>query len=266
MIDQETDEVLSRYLDGDLGADEARILADRLKCDPALEETLDEMMHLRRHLRRVALQERPPEVLDRLVRPLRRAGRPRHQRWSVVALVAVAAVVVVGLIVVSEVGRTGWAPWNARSGDEEIFRLSNLPSRDPDAPLGAIETLMAEADAEPDLVEPEVFEVVGPLEEAPEDQQWVLLLDAGNIVIPLAGTVEKEGRIVVLTLEGGRVTSCRMPDGIEIDTEARDICSQTLSTENVELANGRYQGLVTRWADVNSPDSEFLDGRNADLQ
>ncbi|MEN8164931.1 MAG: hypothetical protein ABFS37_12435 [Acidobacteriota bacterium] len=80
MIDEKTDEILSRYLDGDLGSEEERRFGERLERDPALVEALQEMRSLRLSLRRLALAERPPEALDQMVRPLRRAGRPWRQR------------------------------------------------------------------------------------------------------------------------------------------------------------------------------------------
>ena len=251
MIDQGTDEILSRYLDGDLGIDEDRRIVERLKSEPALQEALDEMRSLRNRLRRLALEERPPEVLDRMVRPLRRGGRPRRQRWVAVALFAAAAVVVVGLIVVSEVGQTGWMPWEGNSGekDRQVFALSSLPSRDPEAPLGAIESLMAQPDPEPEMVEPEALEVMGPLNRPPEGQGWALRLEAGGIVVPLSGSIETQGLRVTLRIEGGRVASCRCQDGAEAGPAVGDVCRQLLSIGGIGLHDGQYEATTVRWDD-----------------
>lgn len=246
MIDYETDEILSRYLDGDLGDTESRKIAERLRQEPELQEALDDIRSLRKRLRNLALEERPPEVLDRLVGPLRRAGRPRNQRWAAVAMVAAAAVVVVGLIVVSEVGRTGWMPWRTGEGVEDgtIFKLSNLPSRDPDAPLGAIETLLAESDPEPELVQPEALEVMGPLNQPPGDQRWVLLIHDREIAIAVSENIEDADLWLSLRIEDGRVTSCRQLDEVETGPEIEGLCRESLSNVEIAMADGEYEAKV----------------------
>lgn len=251
MIDEKTDEILSRYLDGDLGSDEERKFGERLERDPALVEALNEMRSLRQTLRQLALAERPPEVLDQMVRPLRRAGRPMRQRWVAAALVAAAAVVVVAVIVVSEIGRTGWMPWNRPPGEEDgkIFALSNLPSRDPEAPLGAIESLLAEDNSEPVLVDPEPLEVMGPLDRPPGLGDSGLALKIGTILVSIPPIVGTEGLKVTLGVEEGRVTSCSTPKGVEPTLEAGDVCRQILLVGGIGLDDGQYEAVVVRWAE-----------------
>ena len=155
MIGEKTFETLSRYVDGDLHPDEMAAFEQEMAGDDELGRALDDIRRLRESLRTVALDEHPPAALDQMVRPLRRAGRPLPQRWAVVALLGAAAVIVGSVIVVEEIGRTGWTPWTGNSWKEdvEIFALSNPPSRDPEAPLGTIESLLAQDDPEPDLVD-----------------------------------------------------------------------------------------------------------------
>lgn len=247
MIDERTDEILSRYLDGDLDIEEVRRLTLRLEGEPGLREAFDEMRGLRQRLRRMALDERPPEVLDRMVRPLRRAGRPRRQRWAAAALVAAAAVVVVSVIVISETGRTGWMPWD-RSADknaDQVFALSNLPTRDPDAPIGAIETLLAEENPEPEMVDPEALEVMGPLDRPPGFEESGLALKIGTMFVPVVVTSATAGLRVIVEVENGRVMSCNASGETEPTAALDNLCRDILSLEGLGLGDGRYVGVVS---------------------
>lgn len=251
MIDTRTDEVLSRYLDDDLGVDEVRRLKKRLEEEPELRKAFDEMRELRHGLRKMALEERPPEVLDRMVRPLRRAGRPRRQRWMAAALIAAAAVVVVSVIVISETGRTGWMPWD-RSDDEagdQVFALSNLPTRDPEAPIGAIENLLSEENPEPAMVDPEVLEVMGPLNRPPGYEESGLVLKLGSVTVPVALTPGAAGLKVVVVVENGRVVSCDSSGGMEPTIVLEDLCRDILLLEGTGLDDGSYNGIVSEERD-----------------
>lgn len=249
MIDEKTDELLSRYLDGDLEIEDCRRLTERLEEEPNLREALDHMRGLRQRLRRLALEERPPEVLDRMVRPLRRAGRPRRQRWAAAALVAAAAVVVVSVILISETGRTGWMPWDRSSdeNDDQVFALSNLPTRDPDAPIGAIETLLAGENPEPEMVDLEALEVMGPLDRPPGFEESGVALKIETMVVPVSVTPETVGLTVIVGIENGRAMSCRLPAERESTTALDDVCRDILSLEGIGLDDGRYSGVLVRW-------------------
>ncbi|RLE35127.1 MAG: hypothetical protein DRJ61_03890 [Acidobacteria bacterium] len=248
MIDEKTDEILSRHLDGDLDAEEARLLTERLKRDPAIVEGLNEMQRLRQSLRQLALDERPPKVLDQMVRPLRRAGRPMRQRWAAAALVAAAAVVVVGVIVVEEIGRTGWMPWTqTEKAERQIFALSNLPARDPDAPIGAVESLLSREDPEPTLAEPELLEMIGPLNFPPGSIDFVMAIKIDEVQIPISFVEGARGLELVLEIEQGQVVSCTPQDGIGNTSTADEICRLMISIAGTGLGDGQHRGVVVRW-------------------
>ena len=246
MIGEKTFETLSRYVDGDLHPDEMAAFEQEMAGDDELGRALDDIRRLRESLRTVALDEHPPAALDQMVRPLRRAGRPLPQRWAVVALLGAAAVIVVSVIVVEEIGRTGWTPWTGNSWKEdvEIFGLSNPPSRDPEAPLGTIESLLAQDDPEPDLVDLEPLEVMGPLDRPPGFDISNLVLKIGTTQVPISIPEENEGLRVIVSVEGGRVTSCNPPEGIEPTLVAGDVCRHILSVEGIGLHDGQHEGVV----------------------
>jgi hypothetical protein len=256
MIDEKTFETLSRYVDGDLQPDETAEFESKLAAAEELRSALGDILRLRKSLRTAALDEQPPAALDDMVRPLRRAGRPMPQRWAVAALVGAAAVLVVSVIVVSEVGRTGWTPWTGSSWKEDgkIFALSNPPSRDPEAPVGAIESLLAQDDPEPGLVELEPLEVMGPLDQPPGSDSSDLVLKIGTTQVPVSITEENEGLKVILTVEGERVTSCSPPEGVEPTLAAGDVCRQILSVAGLGLHDGQYEAVVVRVHEPGNPE------------
>lgn len=256
MIDEKTFETLSRYVDGDLGPDETAAFECELADNDELQHALGDIHRLRESLRTVALGANPPAALDHTVRPLRRAGRPMPQRWVVAAVVGAAAVIVVSVIVVGEIGRTGWMPWTGNSWreDVEIFALSNLPSRDPEAPLGTIENLLTQDDPEPDMVELEPLEVMGPLDSPPGFHRSNLVLEIGTTQVPVSVTEETEGLRVILRVEEGRVTSCSPSDGIEATLATGDVCRQILSVGGIGLDDGQYEAVVVRWDEPRTPE------------
>ncbi|MEN8165354.1 MAG: hypothetical protein ABFS37_14585, partial [Acidobacteriota bacterium] len=171
------------------------------------------------------------------------------------AMVAAAAVVVVAVILVSETGRTGWMPWNRNSGesDRQIFALSNPPSRDPEAPIGAIESLLAREDPEPQLVEPAPLEVMGPLEHPPELPESGLALKVGRALIPVQLSAGFEGWTTSLKIEGGRVTSCQALDGFETRSGIDEVCREILALGVIGLQDGQFEAVVVGWDEGNTP-------------
>ncbi|MCD4750760.1 MAG: hypothetical protein K8R59_15415 [Thermoanaerobaculales bacterium] len=248
MIDDKSDEMLSRYLDGDLKPEESREFEHRMEQEAGLREALEKARELRRGLRRLALAEQPPERLDQNLRLLRRAGRPLRQRWAGVAFVAAAAVIVIGSIVVLETGRTGWRSWLERPDDDRrpVFALSNPPARDSNAPLGAIESLMAESYPDPDLREPEPLEIVGPLDRSPEEGTGLVVL-IGDLVLPLPENAAYKGMVVRLEVSQGRVVSCRAPDQSEHEGETGDLCRLLESMGDIGVGDGSFEATVKGW-------------------
>jgi len=179
MTDERTNELLSRYLDGDLETDEARELQARFEAEPALEAELDAMRELRHSLASLAAAERVPPELDQLVDPLLR-GRPEivvvrpWLRW-----LATAAAVFLGATVVIEVNRRSPGPSieslakvakeSQQAEPAERFKLAPLPtsSLPPEQqPLGVTDRLLASPIPDVELEDPPAIDVRGPLGEA----------------------------------------------------------------------------------------------------
>lgn len=246
MIDERTFETLSRYVDGDLGFDEIAAFEDRLTGDDELGRALDDVRQLREGLRAVALDERPAQALDIMVRPLRRAGRPWRQRWAVASLVAAAAVVVVALIVVEDVGRSGLKSGSSASGGTEpqVFALKNLPAADEDAPIGAIESLLAQDDLSPELAQPEAEIVMGPLDHPPGREGHGLSLAVEEIRIPLPESCGSVGERIRLSISDGRVVSCRTVS-LEGETIVGGcVCQVLVALPRVEVSDGDHHAWV----------------------
>jgi len=179
MTDAEIHELLSRYVDGDLDADEARELQAKLGGEADLRAELETMQQLRQSVASLAAAERVPPELDQLVDPLLRAhpepvGVRPWLRW-----LATAAAIILGATVVIEVNRR--TPGSAiesiaRVSKEdqpaesaERFTLAPLPtsSLPPERqPLGASDRLLASPIADMEFDHAPALEVLGPLEEA----------------------------------------------------------------------------------------------------
>jgi hypothetical protein len=177
MTDSTTNELLSRYLDGDLSADEARELEARIEAEPELRAELGATEELRRSVASLASAERVPPELDVLVDPLLR-GRPEvvvvrpWLRW-----LASAAAVVLGVTVIMEVNRRNPGPSieslaraskdGRQAQPSERFRLAPLPTNSlppEDQPLGASDRLLATPYPDVEFEEPPALEVLGPLD------------------------------------------------------------------------------------------------------
>lgn len=169
-------ELLSRYLDDDLGDEERTLFEKRLDDDPELRRELESSRELRLALSTIAGRMAPPPELDRVVEPLRQAppAQPRRVR-PVYRWLGAAAAVVLGVTVTLELARRNPSPaldeprrsTAMNADDREIFELAPLPSAVPgeERPVGATERLLEEHPPPPSAPEPRALEVVGPLNE-----------------------------------------------------------------------------------------------------
>ncbi len=170
-----TDELLNRYLDGDLDPGTARSLEERLEREPALRRELDELAAVRRLVGNLATETAPPR-LDHLADPLR-LGPPPHPLRPVLRALATAAVLVIGAGVILETVRRETpapAPPPAVVGTPSPVPHAAAGAGPAGVPtpreelLGAVEHLMATPPPPPPLPEPPILEPVGPLPVAPE--------------------------------------------------------------------------------------------------
>lgn len=178
MLDDHLNELLSRYLDGDLDADEVETLEARLRSEPALQRELKTLRQIQQSVAALADAETVPPELDSVVDPLLR-GRPESivarpwARW-----LATAAALVLGVTVILEVNRRNPGPAIesfARATEEsrqatpvDRFALAPLPTSSvpPEKqPLGASDRLLASPIPEVELDDPPPLEVLGPLAE-----------------------------------------------------------------------------------------------------
>lgn len=177
-MDEAVTELLSRYLDADLGAADTQELEERLRCDPTLAAELAALQEQRHSLHELAEREEPPLKLDTLLDPLRRAvpERPSARLW--VRWLGAAAAVMLGLTVVLEVNRRFSAP-SLEKHDQpavrtrvqeptERFKLAPLPTSsvpEEEQLLGVSDRLLASPIPEPEFSDLPPMEVIGPLEE-----------------------------------------------------------------------------------------------------
>jgi hypothetical protein len=178
MRDENLDELMSRYLDGDLDVDEIKAFEERLRSEPALRKELEALRRIQQSVAALAAAESVPPELDTVVDPLLRnkpesvVGRP-WARW-----LATAAALVLGATVILEVNRRNPGPnieSFARATEEsrqatpaDRFALAPLPTSSTPAeeqPLGASDRLLASPIPEVELDDPPPLEVLGPLEE-----------------------------------------------------------------------------------------------------
>ena len=175
MIDEATAVQLSRYLDGDLEADEARQLEARLESEPELAAELASLDSLRRTVRSVAAGMEPPGALDAMLEPLR-TGEPHGPRriHPAVRWLGMAAGLALAVTLAMEVARRSpdpheviRSPTTAPAPDEsDFFQVQPLPTSpvpEGEELVGASDRLLASPPAEPELDEPEPLEVRGPL-------------------------------------------------------------------------------------------------------
>lgn len=245
MIDERTFELLSRYVDDDLTPEEKASLEEDLATSPELRETLESLQGNRRDLRSFARSEQPPDDLDRIVRPLRRAVRPMRRRWVVAGLAAAAAVLAVAVVLVEEVGRSDvLRPPPASTGaDRGIFALSNPPAAPTDAPLGAVENLLARQDPPPELppTEPELG--IGPVDVPEEARAAVEAVVFDDTRLVLDGVCPGVEGTVVVTVSGGAVTKCRVEPSPDPIAESC-LCAALEAVPDIGLESGTHRGSV----------------------
>ncbi len=179
MVDETRDQLLSRFVDGDLEPVEARRLEETMRADPELRRRVAGLEEIRHALRALADREQPPRALDSIVEPLLQgdpASAGSLSWWrpaaSAAAVVVLAAVSIWRFGAPSEPSRSlsGWqeratADVSTERGDR--FSLAPLPSATSDGEErshGAVDRLLAGNEPEietPGEIEP--LEVMGPL-------------------------------------------------------------------------------------------------------
>ena len=176
MMDPSTEEMLSRYLDGNLDARDTEALEARLDSEPQLRSELEALGRLRDAVASLADRMEPPAELDALVIPLpqevpRRAA-PTALRW-----LGMAAALVLGVTVAVEVARKSPAPIEetlAPRREQVVDAPAPNDKRQPEPPpksdvasedrsIGASDRLLASPPRERELNEAEGMEEIGPV-------------------------------------------------------------------------------------------------------
>lgn len=177
-MDKTLQELVSRYVDGDLDDLEACRLEERAETDPELAAEIETTRELRGTIQALAGRMEPPAALDSVMEPLRQGSPvPAPRARPVFRWLGIAAAVVLGVAVATEMARRNPSPTLSRPSPqrerpvaerEEIFKLAPLPTAvpDPNRPLGAADHLLQEDPAPPAAPEPVPLEVIGPLETA----------------------------------------------------------------------------------------------------
>ena len=268
MRDENINELLSRYLDGDLDAHEVEIFEERLRTDTDLRDELEMMRQIQDSVSTLASAETAPRALDAIIDPLLR-GKPDPivarpwARW-----LAAAAVVVVGATVIIEVNRQNPGPnieSFARATEErrqaepaDRFTLAPLPTSaipPEEQPLGASDRLLASPIPEIELDDPPALEVLGPLEE--EERQATIV--EPDVEDAAAFANEGDAPAPQAALEKSRAKAAAQPKaeaGLERRRPEKDAGheggrAETLQSWDPAPPRGRGQLFV------------FIDGRSA---
>ena len=238
-------EVLSRYIDDDLGPAERRALEEEIRHRPELQSAMDDLLAMKAEVRNLAVKDEPPDTLDDLVRPLRRSGRPRLRQSNLVPIAAVAASILLAVVLGLEVGRHGRLPDPDdpfRQAPREAFALKALPEADDSSLVGALEHLMAQPYAVPDLIEPEALIAIGPLPAPPERHREPVALAIGHTLVPLSGTGHPVGLVLELSVDQSRMVGCRTAgDG---DDRADAICTALEGVSLDGVTDGDHRATV----------------------
>lgn len=260
-MDETANELLSRYLDGDLSPDEERELRARLEADDSLAAQLRGLRSVRESVAALAACERVPDELDSVLKPLS-GSRPDLQSarpWA--QWLATAAVVVLGLTVIIEVNRRDPGPdirsiarraEQISSQSEEPFALAPLPTSSlpvDEQPLGASDRLLASPVPEVETGPPPPLEVLGPLEHVLGDREEAEASTDGTIDTVAVGAVTSEKKAVAarrekaspLAAEGDPAPSPQPPrqgEGREIELDTTDHLWRT------DAPKGRVQLFV----------------------
>jgi hypothetical protein len=268
MRDETINELLSRYLDGDLDAHEVEIVEERLRTDTDLRHELEAMRQIQDSVSALASADTVPPELDAVIDPLLR-GQPEPivarpwARW-----LAAAAVIVIGATAVIEVSRRNPGPdieSFARATEErrqaepaDRFALAPLPTSSvppEDQPLGASDRLLASPIPEVELDDPPPLEVLGPLEE--EERQASIV--ESDVMEDAAFANEGIATAPRAAAEKSRAKAVVQPKA-EAGLERRR------SDQNTGQAGGRSEALQA-W-DAGPPVGRgqlfvFVDGRSA---
>jgi len=198
-MDEALQELVSRYIDGDLDDVETAHLENRADTDAALAAEIDAARRLREAVAGLADQIEPPATLDRVMEPLRQSSpAPARSVRPVYRWLGAAAAAVIGVTVAVEVARRNPEPSLTRpnpvhqrpaSDSDEIFELAPLPTARPDDnhPLGAADHLLQEDPQPPAAPEPDPLEVMGPL---PIEAQKTIVSEANPSGRPAASKAE----------------------------------------------------------------------------
>lgn len=206
-MSHEMTETVGRYLDGDLSDREVADVRRLLESDTRWHETYESLLGLRSAMRAIAADEEPPEALDTLVKPLRQAGRPRTDGFSVLPLVAAAAAVVLWVVVGVTVGRHPWKPEPTRPF--RPFVLQPLPSATGRVALGPLERLLEWRIPEPELRLPDALVVLGPLPDPPGmSRRAGVRLEVCGREFPIRTEADWLGATVAVRVAEGRVVAC----------------------------------------------------------
>jgi hypothetical protein len=250
MHEEERLELISRWIDGDLGPEDERRLLEDIGEQEKYRRLIEEMEALRRAVRRVSLADRPPEMMDLLVEGF---CKTRASRWRIslmLPLLAAAALLAVSFLLVREVGQE---PVCTHTVDKRSFALKNLPAASGDAPLGPLEELLAEELPEPVIRIPQALPALGPLPEPPPTGNQSINLQIGKQIVPLSGVRASLGDIVELEFDRGIVVSCRTPKN---PGARKTLCRALLGREFPNIPSGNFEAKVISRTRAEAPDIE----------
>jgi len=259
-MDDHTQELLSRLLDGDLDVREADTLQRRLASDRELAKELDAMQRLRHAVSEIAEGTEPPAELDRLMEPLRQAPPSEGPRSRLVGrwLAAAAALVMGSAVLVEVAGDRRDAPIHklrrttpsAANDEPEVYQLQPLPTSavpDDEIRLGVCERLAASPIPQPPLDEPPPLEVVGPLSRDPMaagdhgPMKLLVIVSSGRkLSIPIgdADSVPAGGYLLRVTVKNARIVRVESaPDSADNLTAIR---AAVVGVEVEGLSDGEY--------------------------
>lgn len=262
-MDDASLELLSRAVDGDLSPRERQLLEERAGAEPELKRALADLGRMRQSIATLAERMEPPDVLDRLMAPLRWGGGPgRSAVRSPLRWLGVAAAVAMAILIGYQIGQRKGAqpslaalrqaartPGTARV-PYQLQPLPSSPASDSEQPLGATERLLAHSPRPPEPGEPEGLAVVGPviLMESvgtSAEPRVVLRAEDSAYVLPcpvLAGCADGSQWSVGVVIRDGRIIEVLVE---EFENETLRACSSgLLGVGTPGLQDGSYSGEV----------------------
>lgn len=226
-------ELISRWIDDDLGSEEEGYLMAELSRRPELRSELESMESLRRTVRRASLSDSPPELLDTLMDNFRQTPSPRSRLSFALPLLGFAALLSIGFLFVEEVGRHVVHPTQM---SHPIFALKNPPSRPADAPLGPMEELLAEDLEEPVLGQPELLWAEGPLPEPPPDSDATAVLSLDGKKFSLKGLALGGNQRLEVEISGQIIIGC--------SGASDELCGELLGRQLQGAPDGNYRARL----------------------